>query len=88
MEVKIEMNKLEHAVENREASIGILLLKAYSLLEQQGLDIPLIARYIKNFGLCFIVLHKYKKMLIKASVFFDLAEENMLTIENIKRNSI
>ena len=89
MEIIHYMKKLEDAAENKETSIAHLSLKAQSLLKQQGCNVYLLVRYIEYFGLCFIVWDNWNnRRLIHASVFFDLAEENMLTIENIKRNSI
>ncbi|MEE1174163.1 MAG: hypothetical protein U0K53_01640 [Paludibacteraceae bacterium] len=76
-------------IEETETSIAYLSLKAKMLLKQQGCNASLLGRYIEDFGLCFIVdEHWSKRRLIHASVFFDLAEENMLTMDNIKRNSI
>lgn len=89
MEIIHYMKKLEDAAENKETSIAHLSLSAQSLLKQQGCNVSLLGRYIEDFGLCFIVWDNWKnRRLIHASVFFDLAEENMLTIEKIKRNSI
>lgn len=83
------MNKLKKAHKYKEASITVLILEARSLLEQQGCKAELLGRYIEDIGLCFIVWDNWNnRRLIHASVFFDLAEENMLTIENIKSNSI
>lgn len=85
MKILHYMNKLN----NVEESILYLSLKAHNLLKQQGCEADLLTRYIDDFGLCFVVFNDlHNKMLIRAGVFFDLAEENMLTIENIKRNSI
>lgn len=89
METIRYMKKLEDAAENKETSIAHLSLKAQSLLKQQGCNVHLLARYIEDFGLLFIVYDNWNnRRLIHASVFFDLAEENMLTMDNIKRNSI
>lgn len=83
------MNKLEKADKDKEASIATLILEARSLLEQQGCKAELLGRYIEDIGLCFLVWENWNnRRLIHASVFFYLAEENMLTMENIKRNSI
>lgn len=89
MEIIRYMKKLEDAAENKEISIAHLSLKAKSLLKQQGCDAVLLTQYIDCIGLCFIVWDNWNnRRLIHASVFFYLAEENMLTMENIKRNSI
>lgn len=89
MEIIHNMNKLKKAAEERQESIAHLTLQATYLLNQHRCEINLFARYIEDFGLCFIVYDSWdNRRLIHASVFFDLAEKNMLTIENIKSNSI
>lgn len=83
------MNELEKAADNKAISIAILSEEAKSLLKQQGCNAELFTQYIDCIGLCFIVCENWTdRMLIRASVFFNLAKEEMLTIDNIKRKSI
>lgn len=89
MKVIHYMNKLKKAEEDLIISIAELSEEAKSLLKQQGCNVSLLGRYIEDFGLFFIVYDSWdNRRLIHPSVFFDLAEKNMLTIENIKSNSI
>ena len=89
MEIINNMNKLIKAAAERQESISHLTLQAIHLLNQHRCEINLFARYIEDFGLCFIVYDSWdNRRLIQPSVFFDLAEKNMLTMDNIKRNSI
>lgn len=89
MEIINNMNKLKRSAEERQESIAHLTLQAIHLLHQNKCEINLFARYLEDFGLCFIVYDSWdNRRLINASAFFDLAEANILTIENIKRYSI
>lgn len=83
------MNNLKDASTSMNSSIVMLYLQAKDLLKEQRCNMSLTFQYIESFGLCFMVWEDINnRRLIHASVFFDLAEKNMLTIENIKSNSI
>lgn len=72
-------------------NFAICLFEAKKILDKQALKVHIYSRYVDDFGLCFIITgqeYDHIKMLIKASVFFELAEEDRLSFLSIKRNSL